>query len=59
MYMLNMAIILIVMYSNVTTAIDKIHTYLLCFNSLIVSSGHSFCLHSVIVPSVDTLLLLL
>ena len=33
MYMLNMVIILIVMYSNVVTAIDKIPTYLLRFNS--------------------------
>ena len=32
MYMLNMVIILIVMYSNVVTAIDKIPTYLLRFN---------------------------
>ena len=32
-YMLNMVIILIIMYSNVITAIDKIHTYLLCFNT--------------------------
>ena len=30
--MLNMVIILIIMYSNVVTAIDKIHTYLLRFN---------------------------
>ena len=30
--MLNMVSILIIMYSNVVTAIDKIHTYLLCFN---------------------------
>ena len=30
--MLNMVIILIVMYCNVVTAIDKIPTYLLCFN---------------------------
>ena len=35
MYMLNMVIILIVMYSNVVTAIDKIHMYLLCSNSLL------------------------
>ena len=33
MYIQNMAIILIVMYNNVVTAIDKIHTYLLRFNS--------------------------
>ena len=33
MYMLNMVIILIVMYSNVVTAIDKIPTYLLRFNN--------------------------
>ena len=33
MYMLNMVIILIVMYSNVVTAIDKIPTYLLRFNT--------------------------
>ena len=33
MYMLNMVIILIVMYCNVVTAIDKIPTYLLRFNS--------------------------
>ena len=33
MYMLNMVIILIVMYCNVVTAIDKIPTYLLCFNT--------------------------
>ena len=32
MYMLNMVIILIVMYCNVVTAIDKIPTYLLHFN---------------------------
>ena len=32
MYMLNMVIILIVMYCNVVTAIDKIPMYLLCFN---------------------------
>ena len=32
MYMLNMVIILIVMYCNVVTAIDKIPTYLLRFN---------------------------
>ena len=32
MYILNMAIILIVMYCNVVTAIDKIPTYLLRFN---------------------------
>ena len=33
MYILNMVIILIVMYCNVVTAIDKIPTYLLRFNS--------------------------
>ena len=33
MYMLNMVIILIVMYCNVITAIDKIPTYLLRFNN--------------------------
>ena len=33
MYMLNMVIILIVTYCNVVTAIDKIPTYLLHFNS--------------------------
>ena len=33
MYILNMVIILIIMYCNVVTAIDKIPTYLLCFNS--------------------------
>ena len=33
MYMLNMVIILIIMYSDVVTAIDKIHMYLLCFNN--------------------------
>ena len=33
MYMLNMVIILIVMYCNVVTAIDKIPTYLLRFNT--------------------------
>ena len=32
MYMLNMVIILIVMYCNVVTAIDKIPMYLLRFN---------------------------
>ena len=32
MYILNMVIILIVMYCNVVTAIDKIPTYLLRFN---------------------------
>ena len=32
MYILNMVIILIVMYYNVVTAIDKIPTYLLRFN---------------------------
>ena len=37
--MLNMVIILIVMYSNVITAIDKIHTYLLCFNKY-------WCMHT-------------
>ena len=35
MYMLNMVIILIVMYCNVVTAIDKIPTYLLRFNKLV------------------------
>ena len=34
MYMLNMVIILIVMYCNVVTAIDKIPMYLLRFNNL-------------------------
>ena len=34
MYMLNMVIILIVMYCNVVTAIDKIPTYLLRFNNI-------------------------
>ena len=34
MYMLNMVIILIMMYCNVITAIDKIPTYLLRFNNL-------------------------
>ena len=33
-YMLNMVIILIVMYCNVVTAIDKIPTYLLRFNMM-------------------------
>ena len=33
-YMLNMVIILIVMYCNVVTAIDKIPTYLLHFNMM-------------------------
>ena len=33
MYMLNMVIILIVMYCNVVTAIDKMPTYLLRFNN--------------------------
>ena len=33
MYMLNMVIILIIMYCNVVTAIDKIPTYLLRFNT--------------------------
>ena len=37
MYMLNMVIILIVMYSNVVTAIDKIPTYLLRFNSSVTN----------------------
>ena len=32
-YMPNMVIILVVMYSNVVTAIDKIHTSLLRFNT--------------------------
>ena len=32
MYMLNMVIILIVMYCNVVTAVDKIPMYLLHFN---------------------------
>ena len=36
MYMLNMVIILIVMYSNVVTAIDKIPTYLLRFNTFML-----------------------
>ena len=40
MYMLDMVIILIVMYSNVVTAIDKIHTYLLCFNMYYKPFGH-------------------
>ena len=31
--MLNMVIIPIIMYSNVVTAIDKIHTYILHFNT--------------------------
>ena len=41
MYMLNMVIILIVMYCNVVTAIDKIPTYLLRFNNgvLVAESG--------------------
>ena len=39
MYMLNMVIILIVMYSNVITAIDKIHVYLLHFNSECIGFG--------------------
>ena len=34
MYVLNVVIILIVMYCNVVTAIDKIPTYLLHFNKL-------------------------
>ena len=34
MYMLNMVIILIVMYCNVVTAIDKIPMYLLRFNTV-------------------------
>ena len=42
MYMLNMVIILIVMYCNVVTAIDKIPTYLLRFNRKpITDSGDS------------------
>src|ERR1700744_1380200 len=41
MYMLNMVIILIVMYCNVVTAIDKIPTYLLRFNI-------TFCLHGLL-----------
>ena len=49
MYMLNMVIILIVMYCNVVTAIDKIPTYLLhfnrsqqedCFDGLFLHSAH-------------------
>ena len=40
MYMLNMVIILIVMYCNVVTAIDKIPTYLLRFNKYL---RHKLC----------------
>ena len=43
MYMLNMVIILIVMYSNVVTAIDKIPTYLLRFNSHVSQEGYDGC----------------
>ena len=39
MYMLNMVIILIVMYCNVVTAIDKIPTYLLRFNITVPLPG--------------------
>src|ERR1700744_5025169 len=42
MYMLNMVIIFIVMYCNVVTAIDKIPTYLLRFNSFKTHTGHPF-----------------
>ena len=41
MYMLNMVIILIVMYCNVVTAIDKIPTYLLRFNNSPNTEYHS------------------
>ena len=34
MYILNIVIILIIMYSNVITAINKIHMYLLHFNKI-------------------------
>ena len=44
MYMLNMVIILIVMYCNVVTAIDKIPTYLLRFNKVHIR---------VVIPDVD------
>ena len=51
MYMLNMVIILIVMYCNVVTAIDKIPTYLLRFNKTVrlitdrfLSSTHAISL---------------
>ena len=47
MYMLNMVIILIVMYCNVVTAIDKIPTYLLRFNTAHFSSSF---LH-ILIPS--------
>ena len=40
MYMLNMVIILIVMYCNVVTAIDKIPTYLLRFNKNLPAWQH-------------------
>ena len=41
MYMLNMVIILIIMYCNVVTAIDKIPTYLLRFNMAVHFPAHS------------------
>ena len=43
MYMLNMVIILIVMYCNVVTAIDKIPTYLLRFNRHFVDTTLLIC----------------
>ena len=54
MYILNMVIILIVMYCNVVTAIDKIPTYLLRFNKndlevkgrVAANFGHSKCIVS-------------
>ena len=53
MYMLNMVIILIVMYCNVITAIDKIPMYLLRFNTDIEGDQQGSkgqCTSSVTVP---------
>ena len=38
MYILNMVIILVVMYSNVITAIDKIYMYFLHFNTCVMTT---------------------
>ena len=45
MYMLNMVIILIVMYCNVVTAIDKIPMYLLRFNRVHLEVWHGSTSH--------------
>ena len=46
MYMLNMVIILIIMYSNVVTAIGKIYMYLLCFNTELVKGDPWTCIEN-------------